>query len=48
VSVSLGHVHGVLEAATQQASVINQGQDLSGMALVHKSDKIVGSSRVPG
>src|SRR5215218_7004045 len=31
VSVSLGHVHGVLEAATQQASAINQGQDLSGI-----------------
>jgi hypothetical protein len=31
VSVSLGHVHGVLEAATQQASAINQGQDLFGI-----------------
>ena len=29
VPVSVGSVHDVLEAATQQASVINQGQDLS-------------------
>ena len=29
VPVSLGSVHDVLEAATQQASAINQGQDLS-------------------
>ena len=31
VPVSLGRVHGVLEAATRQASAINQGQDLSGI-----------------
>jgi len=31
VPVSLGCVHDVLEAATRQASVINQGQDLSGI-----------------
>ena len=29
LAVSLGCVHDVLEAATQQASAINQGQDLS-------------------
>jgi len=29
VPVSLGCVHDVLEAATRQASAINQGQDLS-------------------
>jgi hypothetical protein len=31
VSVSLGCVHDVLQAATRQASAINQGQDLSGI-----------------
>jgi len=31
VPVSLGCVHDVLEAATRQASAINQGQDLSGI-----------------
>src|SRR3954468_9420645 len=29
--VSLGQVHDVLQAATRQASAINQGQDLSGI-----------------
>src|SRR5919107_4427865 len=29
--VSLGYVHDVLQAATQQASVVNDGQDLSGI-----------------
>jgi hypothetical protein len=31
VSVSLGHVHDVLQAATRQASAINRDQDLSGI-----------------
>src|SRR3712207_2440792 len=31
VPVSLGHVHDVLQAATRQASVVNRGQDLSGI-----------------
>ena len=31
VSVSLGHVHDVLQAATRRASAINRGQDLSGI-----------------
>ncbi len=31
VAVSLGCVHDVLQAATRQASAINQGQDLSGI-----------------
>ena len=31
VPVSMGHVHNVLQAATRQASAINQGQDLSGI-----------------
>jgi hypothetical protein len=31
VSISVGSVHGVLEAATREASAINQGQDLSGI-----------------
>ncbi len=31
VPVSLGCVHNVLQAATRQASAINQGQDLSGI-----------------
>src|SRR3954463_3635110 len=31
VSVSLGCVHGVLQAAARQASAVNQGQDLSGI-----------------
>src|SRR4051794_35863502 len=31
LSVSLGHVHNVLQSATRQASVINRDQDLSGI-----------------
>jgi hypothetical protein len=31
VPVSVGCVHDVLQAATQEASAINQGQDLSGI-----------------
>ena len=31
VPVSLGHVHGVLQAATRQASAVNGEQDLSGI-----------------
>jgi hypothetical protein len=31
VAISLGTVHDVLQAATQQASAINQAQDLSGI-----------------
>src|SRR5215211_5833652 len=29
--VSLGHIHDVLQAATRQASAVNDGQDLSGI-----------------
>src|ERR687883_576964 len=31
MAISVGTAHGVLEAATRQASAINQGQDLSGI-----------------
>ena len=46
LAVSLGCVHDVLEAATQQASAINQGQDLSRIRVGLHDERFQGATPV--
>ena len=46
VPVSVGCVHDVLEAATRQASAINQGQDLSGIRVGLHDERFQGATPV--
>ena len=46
VTVSLGCVHDVLQAATRQASAINRGQDLSGIRVGFHDDLFQGATPV--